>query len=127
MTTTINYLSSLSSSQLQISLQLITYHHHHHHYQVEALEAPTLSVSEAASSSYADVISMYPPNGDALSELRRGSSEFERMPYSVMAPDEYIDGRSNGGDGSSYSSSGDDPFINSSVAKEQLKLSGKLS
>ena len=94
---------------------------------MEALEAPTLSVSEAASSSYADVISMYPPNGDALSELRRGSSEFERMPYSVKAPDEYIDGRSNGGDGSSYSSSsGDDPFINSRVAKEQLKLSGKL-
>ena len=94
---------------------------------MEALEAPTLSVSEAASSSYADVISMYPPNGDALIELRRGSSEFERMPYSVMAPDEYIDGRSNGGDGSSYSSSEDDPFINSRVAKEQLKLSGKLS
>jgi hypothetical protein len=90
---------------------------------VEALEAPTLSVSEAASSSYADVISMYPPNGDALSELRRGSSEFERMPYSVMAPDEYIDGsRGSSSDGSSE----DDPFINSRVAKEQLKLSGKL-
>ena len=90
---------------------------------MEALEAPTLSVSEAASSSYADVISMYPPNGDALIELRRGSSEFERMPYSVMAPDEYIDGSGNSG----YTSSGDDPFINSRVAKEQLKLSGKLS
>lgn len=69
---------------------------------------------------------MYPPNGDALSELRRGSSEFERMPYSVKAPDEYIDGNGSSGVGNSYSSS-DDPFINSSVAKEQLKLSGKLS
>jgi len=76
---------------------------------IEALEAPTLSVAEAASSSYADVISMFPPS-DALSELRRGS-EVERMPYSVMGDD--IDG--------------DDLLVNSSVSKEQLKLSARES